>query len=763
MTFEELKNKIDLQAFLAWQGFKKDESKSTARQLVYNGPGDEKVVLLHHRTSGELIYQNLRDSADRGNVINFVANRLDGYVNTAPKSKQDYIKVSEELKKYLNIPLEQRSSLVKEKIEEQKKYYFNYKLFNPKPFTDAEYLESRGILKETYDSPQFKGTIVNCQQYDFVRKENIPGTMAGFIITNGNNKIEGLDMRGPGVRTFALGSNKSESFWTSAAGEGQTSMVITESPIDALSYHQIKGNGTNRYYSTNGNMTEYQVNHIKENIDKRKYEKAILATDNDIAGYRFDLKILSVFLKDKIKFIGTKKDQTEIEVNYPVGRMERDVMESPEQYRDTVNGIIKSFGLEKTIQLDKAPEAKDWNQTINPLEKKKKDMSNQELTTDQTGKQEVKNNKGQSQGNNFNDDSTKPTKEVDSNKSNDLIPLEVKNILLTKEQREGLAEGKHIYLKGMFDQESGRKRDGYVQMEEMGGTKKLSISFAEKELVIEDKIMNYKLSNEEKARLHKGETLGPLKLDKAFTAFLQVDKNRNRVVVKSETEMGIPQKIGGYELNDQDKHRLANNEQMPPRIYKGKHGYFMATVKLTEDKKGLEYSGIVGLTEEEALKRMPVINNPQDKTISNVMDVSKGVFEQEQQRARSAEMPSNGHPDDKNRLEVLAKSNNGPFDIDQMFEGKNKDKDAFLNRYDLYDKYTRHNELTNSYASYTDNASRKNVTLEMDGIAKEIKGIAKEGLSKMDKGTVASVETKQDLSKIAQPDQAKPKGQSMTI
>lgn len=758
MTFEELKDKVDLQAYVTWLGYKKDESKSTSRQMVYNGLGNEKIVLLHHRTTGELIYQNLQDSADRGNIINFVTNRLNGYVSTGTKSRDDYKRTSEELKKYLKIPIEQRSTIESEKAIESKKYYFNFKLFNPKALSNTEYLESRGILKETIHSPHFQGLIINCQQYDFLRKQNLPEIMTGFVITNNDNKIEGLDMRKPGEKTFALGSNKSESFWRSNASSQQNRMVVIESPIDALSYHQIKGDNSNRYYSTNGNMTDYQIAHIKDNIDKGIYSKLALATDNDVPGFRFDLRILSLFLKDKMQIISTKKDQMEIEIQYPSEERKRIVLENVEQYKKFITDTLKLCQLDKVIELDKVPEGvKDWNQIINPLEKKN-DMSelsqkkNQIESTSQIS-EEI------NQGENKHTITSKET----SQKNADFAPLEIKNVLLTKEQREELDNGKHIFLKGMFDQESGKKKDGYVHLEEYNGRKSIAVRFAEKELVIEDKIMNYKLSPVEKAKLHQGETLGPLKLDKDFSAYLQVDKNRNRVVVKTDSELGIPKKIGGYELNDQDKNRLANNEKMMPRIFKGKHGYFMASVKLTEDRKGLEYTGIVGLSNEEALKKIPVINSSQEQTLSNVLDVSKGVFEQEQQKAHSEKIPSDDLLKDKGRLEHIAKSNGDTSIIDHIFGSDNKDKDAFLKRYDLYDRYTRHQELGNAYASYTDNPSRKNVTVELDVIAKEITGIAKDGLSKMDKGIVESVATNPDLSKIVQPSGNKAKEQSMSM
>jgi hypothetical protein len=61
--------------------------------------------------------------------------------------------------------------------------------------------------------------------------------------------------------------------------------VITESPIDAISYHQLNPNDQTRYISFSGYMNTKQTDLLKSAINKMPdHSKIILATDKDIAG-----------------------------------------------------------------------------------------------------------------------------------------------------------------------------------------------------------------------------------------------------------------------------------------------------------------------------------------------------------------------------------------------------------------------------------------------------------------------------------------------
>lgn len=69
---------------------------------------------------------------------------------------------------------------------------------------------------------------------------------------------------------------------------------------------------------------------------------------------------------------------------------------------------------------------------------------------------------------------------------------------------------------------------------------------------------------------------------------LQVDKELNSVIVRSEKELAIPSRIGGYELTAADKYLLANGFALENKLLKTPEGsYIIADVSMTADKKGI--------------------------------------------------------------------------------------------------------------------------------------------------------------------------------
>lgn len=235
------------------------------------------------------------------------------------------------------------------------------------------------------------------------------------------------------------------------------------------------------------------------------------------------------------------------------------------------------------------------------------------------------------------------------------IPLEIQGIELTSAQQIKLANREPILLKGMTDN-NGIKKDGHVELifDEQGNTSAEIKYTSNTQLVIGDKIMKYRLSKDDKQKLEKGETLGPLELDKNFKAFLQVDKNQNKVIVRTDNEIGIPNKIGEYKLTDLDKNKLANGLEMLPRIYKGKHGYFMAQVKLTQEGNGLEYSQIVGLSNSEAKQMLSSINTKGYSDTITVDDIAN--ITNEAQKSVSIETKKQDKVSEKTQPQQVLKS-----------------------------------------------------------------------------------------------------------
>ena len=132
----------------------------------------------------------------------------------------------------------------------------------------------------------------------------------------------------------------------------------------------------------------------------------------------------------------------------------------------------------------------------------------------------------------------------------------------------------------------------------------ISVFYRKESLVIPDKILGKKLSKKDKEQLLAGEVV-PIRIrDKDI--FLQVDRDLNSVIVRSNQELKIPQVIGktaeyeGYKLTKSDKYLLANGHSLENKLLHSKDGYFIADIQLTEDRKGVMIQNIQSVSNEKA-------------------------------------------------------------------------------------------------------------------------------------------------------------------
>jgi hypothetical protein len=211
----------------------------------------------------------------------------------------------------------------------------------------------------------------------------------------------------------------------------------------------------------------------------------------------------------------------------------------------------------------------------------------------------------------------------------DEVPENLHGYQFKPVERQKLSQGDKVFVENMRLPDSSI-RDGHLWLtKNPEGQIEVRYMFKAHELKIDDKILDHKLTKEEKEELEKGKVVGPLRLKSDFNAFIQVDNKLNRVVIKSHQELSVPEKIGGYVLNANDQNRLANGEMMFPRVFKGDKGYFIANFKLTDDRKGHEYSNIKdlkNLSQKEINKLIGELNKDKDVTVSNIISVSEKIF-----------------------------------------------------------------------------------------------------------------------------------------
>jgi hypothetical protein len=111
--------------------------------------------------------------------------------------------------------------------------------------------------------------------------------------------ISGAEMKNIGFTGFTDGGTKG--VWHSKATSTDRRLVITESAIDALSYHQVNPDNKTRYLSIGGGMSAEQEGIVHAAIRKMPSGSEIIAaTDNDRAGKEYADRFKSLTSNDKM-------------------------------------------------------------------------------------------------------------------------------------------------------------------------------------------------------------------------------------------------------------------------------------------------------------------------------------------------------------------------------------------------------------------------------------------------------------------------------
>ena len=236
-------------------------------------------------------YFNRNDSQDKGLFFMYLMKRNINFY----KAVQAGLEIVNGLDYIENTPIEVRSSkAVRKSLEEN---------FNIVPLRNSNYLRlQRGISKTTLNSPIFKGRIYNAYPtvengYQFANiafpKYDLEDHPQNYILYN-KTYWSSRDNR---IKKFRLVLNQKDHFlFHSNPIKKPSKIIVAESGIDLLSYHELHGGADNFYVSFSGNLYQKKLQffvqltkpYLKENT-----VTIISIMDNDIKGFEFDLKLFT--------------------------------------------------------------------------------------------------------------------------------------------------------------------------------------------------------------------------------------------------------------------------------------------------------------------------------------------------------------------------------------------------------------------------------------------------------------------------------------
>lgn len=285
---ETIKEEVNIIDYALLNGYLIDKVKSTQNwvKMENQSTGDRIMVKPIDR-----LYSNLDYANDKGDILQFVANRLNGNLNV-DKSNEAFYKALVEANRFLGNYLNPESKKVlsdKNKFFEKKEKLtaLQSSEWNHQPITDYSYFTNqRGIHIDTLKSPLFEGKLFNTTFR----------TEGGHLITNyafgkyTNDELVGLEVRNNTLKSI-IGDHDGVFYTNTKSMDKIDGVFYAESGIDLASCIEILHNTptfdqTKNYcfLSFAGNLYDSKMSKIIEDLDKlplTKEAKFISLTDND--------------------------------------------------------------------------------------------------------------------------------------------------------------------------------------------------------------------------------------------------------------------------------------------------------------------------------------------------------------------------------------------------------------------------------------------------------------------------------------------------
>lgn len=291
-TFQDFRNRISIIEIAEKLGYWWNKEKGGQRAHTYTlgdkkNPQDEIVVYNPNDSSSQTYFSRRGGFEDKGNLINFVLNRLDRFAHDG----NGFEAVNDILARYLGDNTEVKSL----KTTTSPSVEFNIKHYNIEPakLTDFKFLtQVRKISEKTILDfikifAIYKVQHISWNYYNCGFPFRVPGhiDITNFSLRNYNWST------GEGYKRFCAGGDKSNSCWIAAftAKENITDLYLFESEIDAMSYYELKGftkDTTAAFVSLGGNVVRSQIEGLRKEYPNVQFH---CCYDNDTQGLIFDV------------------------------------------------------------------------------------------------------------------------------------------------------------------------------------------------------------------------------------------------------------------------------------------------------------------------------------------------------------------------------------------------------------------------------------------------------------------------------------------
>ena len=263
---ESFKTSIDLRAYAETLGYALDRKESWNQKdgefgsAVMRHANGDKIVITRDEDA-HYVYCSMRDSRDRGTIIDFVKNRLRLNLGVVRKELRPWLGRNAET---IPDPPQSRTPKNRTRVE---KIYARMKDADNHPYLENE----RQIPANILQSARFAGRIRIDTRGNAVFPHFDRVGLCGFEIKN--HAFTG----------FSSGGTKG--LWLSNEEPDDNCLVFCESAVDALSYAALFAEDGTRYASLGGNLSPQQCELIRAAVAGMPRDaKIIAAMDADAAG-----------------------------------------------------------------------------------------------------------------------------------------------------------------------------------------------------------------------------------------------------------------------------------------------------------------------------------------------------------------------------------------------------------------------------------------------------------------------------------------------
>jgi hypothetical protein len=268
---DNFKTSINLSEFAAARGYALDRRATSINSAVMRHPDGDKIVIARNDASGAWVYFSVRDDRDNGTIIDFLQNRGGGTLGEVRKTLRAWLgsarpRIEPALFIRDLVPVTRDRAAVVAAWE------------SARTCTALPYLTSRGLGPDILALPRFEGCVRVDQRNNALFPHYDKDGLCGFEVKN-----KGFTGFAPGgVKGLWYSKTKPSDFW----------LVLTESAIDAYSFHLIHSGDSSRYMSTGGALNPQQPALLRGAMEKMPEGSVIvLAFDLDEGGEKLSEEV----------------------------------------------------------------------------------------------------------------------------------------------------------------------------------------------------------------------------------------------------------------------------------------------------------------------------------------------------------------------------------------------------------------------------------------------------------------------------------------